>query len=177
MELKIADKNSLRKIKRLYKKAFPRCERCPFRILLNQRKNGTGEFFALVDGENFVGFTIMAFYEELVLLNYFAVEENQRGKGAGTKALELLKEKYSGKRLFLETELPDESEANNVQRLRRYAFYERCGFKPSGKPVSVFSNRFQLMTDNCEISFEEYERMLVGVFGRIMAGNVKEIGA
>ncbi len=175
MELIIADKKQLKKIKKLYKKAFPRCERCPFRLLLNQRKNGTGELFALVDGKSFTGFVIMAFHGDFALINYFAIEDALRGKGMGTDALELIKDKYRNKRLFLESELPDEHNPNNVQQLRRLAFYKRCGFRVVGNPVSVFNNRFLLMSCGEGISFDEYVAVLTGVFGSFVALNVKEL--
>ena len=78
-----------------------------------------------IDTERHEGHTIL--YKDIVLLDYFAVDDNQRNNGAGSSALRMLLERYLGKRFLLEIEAPDIPSENTPERIRRKAFYLRNG--------------------------------------------------
>jgi len=66
-----------------------------------------------------------------VLISYFAVYKENRGRGIGTLFLEKLKEIYSeSKGIIVEIEKPEDARhEEEVQvRKRRYEFYSRAGF-------------------------------------------------
>lgn len=64
--------------------------------------------------------------------DYFAVDPAARGGGIGGEALGLLRERYAGRRFFLEIEAlgePDTPPEQETLRARRKAFYLRNGMR------------------------------------------------
>ena len=113
----------------LYKEAFPKNEQFPFAMLLKGYRKGKVELLSLVDGKRFVGLMVTAEYGNRVLLNYFAVDGTSRGKGYGSSALALLKERIGKKHLFLDIELITADAPNVEQRKKRKAYkhlLEQC---------------------------------------------------
>ena len=94
----------LKKIKKLYKSSFPKNERMRFGTLLKSADSPMVDWAAYYDGEKLVGFTYLAFDEEIAYLFYFAVEEALRSKGYGGEILTHLKQKYSDKTIVLDME-------------------------------------------------------------------------
>lgn len=158
MILKNVDEREMSLIKDLYEEAFPLNERKPCSVLEDNRRRGITDILS-IDDEGFRGLVITAMYKDMVLIDYFAVEGDERGKGIGGEALELIRKKYNGKRVFLEIERPDESFANNGQRIRRKKFYLRNGLKDSGIAVNVYDTDMELLIFSENISFEEYEAL------------------
>ena len=70
-----------------------------------------------------MGLAITVLYQDMVLLDYFAIHRSCRGKNYGSQALQMLKEWYQDRRLILEIELPDENASNRKERIRRKQFY------------------------------------------------------
>ena len=78
----------LRNIGELYSTAFPAEEQKPFSLLLEKRDEGFVELLSIEDEkETFVGLAIVIVYDDLCLLDYFAVLPQRRGMGAGSSAL------------------------------------------------------------------------------------------
>ena len=118
----------LRNIGELYSTAFPAEEQKPFSLLLEKRDEGFVELLSIEDEkETFVGLAIVIVYDDLCLLDYFAVLPQRRGMGAGSSALKLLLNRYADKRLLLEIESTKKEASNSEQRLRRKAFYTANG--------------------------------------------------
>ncbi len=164
MILKTAENNDICKLKELYEEAFPANERKPFHVLEENQKKGVTDILALTD-EKFVGLVITVNYKDMVLIDYFAVDSFARGSGIGSKALELIRQRYAGKRVFLEIETPDESSANNEQRIRRKSFYLRNGLTAPGIYVNVYNTDMELMTFTKPVSFEEYVELYKWAMG------------
>lgn len=61
--------------------------------------------------------------EDIVFLEHFAVAQELRGNGAGSRLMQYLKEITAPKMIVLEVEPPE----GDIQR-RRIAFYQRLGF-------------------------------------------------
>ena len=94
---------NLMNIYRLYLKSFPKNERKPFPFILLKQWRGTTEVLSLKNNKGeFLGLAITALQNNLALIAYFAISSEKRGKGIGSKALKLLKERYSNKKIFLE---------------------------------------------------------------------------
>lgn len=91
--------------KNLYINSFPKDERFPFWILKSCAKEENVEFNAILDDNKAVGIEYIVKYENAAYLMYIAVDENQRGKGYGSKILEDLIEQY--KNIVLIIERPD----------------------------------------------------------------------
>ena len=114
---------------RLNDRAFPENERVPLEAMF---ASASAEVLGVYEGSALLGFLVMRRWGDIAYLCFFAVEEFARCRGVGTEALRLLRSHYAPCRLVVDYEAPDASAANNAQRLRRQAFYRRCGFAPTG---------------------------------------------
>ena len=104
---------NLMNIYRLYLKSFPKNERKPFPFILLKQWRGTTEVLSIRNSKGeFLGLAITALQNNLALIAYFAVSGEKRGTGIGSKALQLLRERYSDKKIFLEIE-NTETESEN----------------------------------------------------------------
>lgn len=148
----------------LYETSFPENEK---RNLAQQKQLFTKKeytLFAVVDTEKLIGFLSTWNLGTFVFIEHFAVVEELRGKGFGTKILAtfLSKQKQYGKDIVLDTERPN----TNPVAKRRIAFYERVGFNlclenyiqppyhADKKSVPLYLMRF-----GKEISKEEFEEI------------------
>ncbi len=164
MKLVSADKSQIKQIKRLYKLAFPRREQKPFWLIRKKQREGSVEILAICD-DDFLGLVITSLYNNFALIDYFAIDETKRGKGLGSDALRLIKERYAGKQLFLEIEVINENAPNNNERIRRKKFYLKNGFTQANIQVNVLGVAMELLTCECGITFREYQNIYVNVYG------------
>lgn len=151
--------------KRLYKKAFPAKERAPFWILMNKNRPPVTDFWAFHDKNQYVGFTYIVKYQELVYIFYLAMETDKRGRGYGTKAIEALKTHYAGKRIFLALETLDKTADNYEQRVKRHAFYKKCGLSDIPYQLKEASVIYSLMGIGRPVEPEEYRAMMENYLG------------
>lgn len=115
----------LGRIEALYERAFPENERRPLGPIIAD-ESGTAQCLAFYDEDGFAGLACVLCWRDIDHLIYFAVEEEKRGRGYGAQILNgLFKE---GRRLIADLEADDPERADNEMRLRRLAFYRRCGF-------------------------------------------------
>lgn len=171
------DKQQISKIKKLYEKAFPLIERKPFSLIQKKCSEGSMELFSIEDECGFAGLAVTILHRDMVLLDYFAIAPERRGKGAGSKALVLIQQQYADKRLLLEIENTEGAADNQDERLRRKAFYLRHGMSAMPFHVSLFGVEMEILCHNCEITFPEYHDIFVSKFGSAIAGNVKLVPA
>ena len=104
------------------KTAFPYEERRDYSDQKECLENKYFNFFEIYDCDLAVGFTALWVFENFVFIEHIAIDEDKRGGGYGSKAIELIKEKYN-KPLILEAEAPV-----TEQQIKRIKFYERLGF-------------------------------------------------
>lgn len=167
----------LEHMQKLYLEAFPQIERKPFDVLLKKRDEGIAELLAIEgDGGEFEGLAITVLYEDMVLLDYFAIEDSWRGQGVGSEALRLLQSYYGGRRLMLEIERTDVEADNIGQRLKRKAFYLRNEMTVMPFLVNVFGTEMELLTHESQVTYEEYHK-LYEVFGEEFARTVTYVGS
>lgn len=121
---KIDDQN----IKKLYLSAFPKEERPPFFLLKRKAAHGKGTFLVIEDENRFLGFVHLVIAEKLIYLAFFAMNEESRNQGYGSKVLQELKERYAGRSILIAREQLDPLAGNYAMRVRRYGFYSRNGF-------------------------------------------------
>lgn len=155
-----AEKRHIQYLKGLYRRAFPKQERKPFWLMRRQAKKGLMELW-VIEEEGPAGMAFVMRAGDLVLLDYFAIDEACRGKGLGSQALDGLRELYKDKRFLLEIETPDDAAPNNAQRKKRKAFYLKNNMKEAGIRASVFGTEMELLCWNCgdkAVNFEEYQQ-------------------
>ena len=160
MYLRRAKAHDMPKLHLLYREAFPRDERFPFRIMKRRALQGKGDFWMLMDGETFAGMAYVIRSGSLAYLFYLAIEKNSRGKGYGTEAVALLVKQYAGCNLFLARETLDPTSENYNQRLRRHDFYLRCGLKDLPGHIKELSVVFDIMGTGENVNPQDYKAMM-----------------
>ena len=163
MELKRhekGDRRTLKNFKKLYVAAFPKKERKPFKIITSMHKSGRADMLKIEDeGGEFLGLAFTVIGDKLVLLDYFAIEENKRCQGYGEKALALIKERYPDKPILIEIEDPDEQSANKAERERRLAFYKRCNMEINHYKITLFGVKMIMLSHGGPVPFEDYKEL------------------
>lgn len=182
----------LRQLKRLFKQAFPRFERKPWWLLQRTAAARQAELLAVCDSNQpgrFCGLAICLFWQDLVLLDYFAVCPQQRNRGLGRQILPLLLQRYAGRRLLLETERPGSPHTNYADCCRRLRFYAACGLQNTGLAVCLYVSEYLLLWAPCQPlpsqpeltpqapTFAEYCGLYNALFGELTAWrlNIREI--
>lgn len=167
----------LKNIEALYYAAFPPDERKPFSLMLEKRDAGYVEMLAIENEHGgFLGLAVSVLWNDLLLLDYFAVMPQCRGHGVGTEALSLLLARYTGRRFFLEIESTEEEGPELRQRLKRKAFYIAGGLSAMDWKVNLFGVEMEIMTYCCTVGFEEYHEMYKTVFSEKLASRVRLSG-
>lgn len=145
-------------IYKLYRSAFPRCERKPFSMILKMSRLGKTDVWCCTDRGKFVGLAITINGENEILLDYFAMLSNLRGNGYGSAILQALIRQYAPKTLFGEIETVFDDAEDLEMRIRRKQFYLRNGLKEMGVMVYLFGVKMELLTSDRSMTFEEYRR-------------------
>lgn len=173
----ILNKNYKRNIvENLYQNAFPETERKPFEMILELEKQGKSDVFS-IDNENnqFLGLAITLYDDNVIILDYFAINPEYRGKGIGGKAIDILKNKFKDKKFLLEIETTDIISADIQNRIRRKNFYLRHGLKAMPYKVNLLGEFMEIMTFNCEVTFEEYHSVFENSLPQNICEKITEI--
>lgn len=144
------------KIFRLYRCAFPRSERKPFSIITRMQAQGKTDIWYAQENGKFCGFATTINSDDLILLDYLAIQKDARGKGYGTDVIHKLYDIYQGKGIFVEIELVSRNAENYEERLKRKHFYLACGMQDLHVSASVFSVPMELLGKDCRLTFEQY---------------------
>jgi len=176
MELIHAD-DKLRQgqIERLYLQSFPKNERKPFRLLCQKKQEGVCDLLSIEENGEFSGLAITARHKDKVLLDYFAMEKKERGKGRGSAALLALQEYYKGCPMVLEIEATTENAENLDERIRRKRFYLKNGMTELGLMAELFGVTMELLSNGTKFTFDEYLDLYRKTFGNPMAEFVRPV--
>jgi len=118
---------------RLYDASFPKEEQDSMKRIMNVSKTSLGKLYVALDGETRVGLLYILMRKKLLFIHYLAVDPGMRGKGYGSAILTLIRESYPDYSLTLSIEAPDERAENNAERLARKSFYEKNGYRDTGR--------------------------------------------
>lgn len=115
----------------------------------------------------------------MLLLDYFAVCEEARGKGYGSAALDLLKENcmdWDGILFEVEDETCTEDQEEKLIRRRRIDFYEKCGVIMTDTKSHVFGVDYKLMVMPLggESAGEHIDEKLTSMYKRMLPKSVFE---
>ncbi len=163
------------RIETLYQTAFPACERKPFSLILEKQAAGQVDLFVLEQDTLFSGLAITMKHQDLVLLDYFAIDNARRQRGLGSRALSALFEYYSEKRFFLEIESTQEAAENKAQRLLRKQFYLKNKMTELGFYANVFGTEMELLSYQSLLTYEEYIGIYQAVYGPEKAACIKRL--
>ena len=159
----------------LYRSAFPASERKPFSVIVKMARRGRVDLWTFRWSGRFAGFAATVNGQELVMLDYFAVKEDLRGRGLGSAALKKLMEHYESRGFFLEIESTFEASENIPQRIKRKEFYVNCGMMPMGTEADVFGVRMELLGIRCHLDFEGYRNFYRESLSPWAAEHIKEV--
>ena len=163
----INTKETFKKAKKLYKKAFPKEEQKPFKFLIKNQQKGVYDLLSVEDDESiFYGLAFLVKKDNLVLLDFLAISDEFRNQGIGSKVLKLLQEKYGDKKLFLEIENTTSNNAPNIlQRIKRKEFYLKNSMTAQPYKVLLFGCDMEILSFEKPVSFEEYFSIFVKLYG------------
>ena len=156
----------INELRSLYEAAFPEDEKKDFNYMLGLRDEGKLEMLAIDDDGEFAGLIINLLSDSnTVLLDYFAVSPDKRSSGIGGRALKLLLDRITGKKLIFAIEMHDDNALNAEDRRRRKSFYLKNGIKETGVFVNVYNTDFELLTNDGKLSYEDYISALKNSMG------------
>ena len=137
-------------IRLLYRRAFPRSERKPFKMIRRMHRAGRTDVWLAEQDGRFAGLGITINGSDIILLDYLAVHEKCRDKGVGSAFLQALMAKYADKGFFLEIEAPDRDDPTGI-KARRKAFYLRNGLTDMHVTANLFGVRMELLGRDCTL--------------------------
>lgn len=164
--------SQFQEIEELYLSAFPECERKPFSLMVQKNETDQVDIWRLEEDGVFCGLVITMNDQDLVLIDYLAIAPEKRGCGCGSKAIELIREVYPDRRVFLEIESTSIPADNQQQRISRKHFYLKNGLKEMGIEAKVFDTEMELLTFEKKLTFEEYWKIYANVYGEEKAKKV-----
>lgn len=161
----------------LYETAFPASEKKPFSMIVSGQGTGLVEILSLEENNRFLGLAIMAKAGDRVLLDYFAIADEVRGHGAGSAALQALRERYQGMRIIIEiesTKCVDEEEL--TLRTRRKKFYLRNGFTMLPYYIDLWGTEMEMLSNGQPCPYEEYLDIYTTAFGTKVSDKIHFLG-
>ena len=157
------DKEIFAEIKTLYEAAFPKNERKEIKYLLEKGQD-VGEVYAFFDGEKFVGFTCLLSYHTICHVIYFAVAENLRDEGYGTKIIKAVCEAKKRKRVLVDIEMEEDDAPNEAQRVKRKEFYLRNGFKDTEITYRWEGDDYEILSYGGNCTKGEFRAFWSGIY-------------
>lgn len=149
----------LRKIKMLYKEAFPKEERIPFWLLMLRTRFRSANFLAFYDKGRLCGIACLASLENLTNILYLAVDGRIRSRGYGSRILKLIRKLRPGHTITLDIETADTKADNSEQRKRRKEFYLRNGFSGSGYGYSLFGMDYEILKEHGSFKPDQWRKL------------------
>ena len=161
----------------LYETAFPASEKKPFSMIVSGQGTGLVEILSLEENNRFLGLAIMAKAGDRVLLDYFAIADEVRGHGAGSAALQALRERYQGMRIIIEIESTKcEDEEELALRTRRKKFYLRNGFTMLPYYIDLCGTEMEMLSNGQPCPYEEYLDIYTTAFGTKVSDKIHFLG-
>ena len=162
-------------IYKLYRTAFPKEERKPFKVIRKQYRQGVFEVWMIRKESAFSALAITAKHEDLVLIDYLAVVPEKQDQGIGSATLALMRKHYAGKRIFLEIESVYEDTPELALRQRRKQFYLRNGMTPMNVMIKLFGVNMELMGFDCRIDYTQYHNFYSQCMSSWAAGHISSL--
>lgn len=133
----------------VYDVAFPPHEKLPFEYMKKMVRRADEVHMAVImDDDQSVGIMLyVTLPNNQVFVLFLAIDPALQGQGLGSHVLEMLQANYPGG-VMLECEQLGLNSENELQRERRYAFYQRNGLMDSEYITDNPAGTFHLMRSN-----------------------------
>lgn len=159
-------KTELKKLKILYKRAFPKSERKPFAMILRSYAEQKGEIYAVFRGAKFAGLAIILISQEAVLLDYLAILPKFQSQKIGSAVISKIMQIYSEKTIFCEIESTENLQNSlNSAKFKRKKFYLSNGLFSTSIKISLWGVKMELLSTKKEASFDEYFQIYRYAYG------------
>lgn len=133
--MKLREVTNIHEVKQIYQEHiaidFPASERPPLAFFMRMHEQSVSSLYLCEEDGEAVAYAAFREEDGYILLNYFAVHENQRGKGIGSEFLREIGKLFADKKgILVEAEHMGYAvdKADEIVRKKRIAFYERCGY-------------------------------------------------
>lgn len=156
MNIQLINSNQWDSIESIYMEAFPKHERKPFRSIQKSVNKKRAQLFVATEANEVLGFILCFIKDNLVLVDYLAVNQNIRGKGTGSKLIQYIKDIYTNHKIVLLIEQVVESASNYTQRIARKKFYLTNGFNSSSLFIDGSSGVMEILNYGSKISGKEF---------------------
>ncbi len=146
----------LQDVSRINEESFPPFERVSIDEMLSAGEAEDNGFEAIVLDGKAVGLVLYLVLDDICFLGFLAVYGSMRSAGIGGEALESLKSRMSGRRIFLNAEYPG---PEKDVRSRRIGFYARHGFEPCGIMTEFAGTEWTVLCTG-SLEKEEYAALM-----------------
>ena len=154
-------------IKEIYKEAFPKAERKPYFALKQAVRKGKIKLYAATEENMILGFVAVIPFEDMVMVDYLAVNAKIRSKGTGSFIVQEICKIYRDSTVVLLIEQLDEASPNQSQRIARRKFYTKNGFTSSNIFITGTSGEMEILNYGGTVSPEDYLRLQKYALGKV----------
>lgn len=151
----ITGKNK-KQIKKIYLSSFLKEDRMPFGLMRIMAKMNNTDFVSFYDNDILCGFAYMAIVENLVFVMFFAVDENLRSKGYGSRILEKIQSLYPDNKIIVSIERCDEAAEDIEERIRRKNFYLKNEYIETGYLIELSKKKQEILIKNGIFDEDEF---------------------
>lgn len=161
----------------LFLSAFPEDERPPVKYFFSSARKNSNNLYAYYDDNNeFIGFSYLSSYKDIIYVFFLAIQDEKRNRGLGSEILSKIKEENKGKVILLCYEEVDPKYNDNEMRIKRRNFYRRNGFEDNGVKTNEFGVVFETgYYGPHKVSFEDYVEIFVMGFSEYARKYIKEV--
>lgn len=167
-------KTELKKIKTLYKRSFPKCERKPFAMILRSCAEQKGKIYAVYKNAKFVGLCVSLISPGAVLIDYLAILPKFKAQKIGGTVLSNLMQIYKDKAIFCEIESTENVWENSL-KFKRKRFYLKNGLFDTGIKISLWGVKMELLSNLKNAKFDEYFKIYTYAYGANFNPKIKQI--
>ena len=168
MEILSMKQKPWKAVREIYFEAFPKSEQKPFFTVRSSVKKGKAQLLTAMENEVLQGFVIVIPYKDMVMVDYLAVSSKVRSCGTGSKILQEVCRRFSGKKIVLLIERLDDTAENNEQRIARRKFYFKNGFTSSSIYTTGRGGNMEILNFGGTVSVEEYMDLQQYALGKLM---------
>ncbi len=134
---------------------FPPYELKNLKKILRLTSESKYQPFGIYENEELVGYAFFVNYENIIILDHFAILKEKRNDGLGAKAINLIADYFKDKYdiLLLEADDPDffQKQADKELCNRRIDFYKRNNFTQVMFKVTAYEADFIILGTNDKI--------------------------